>query len=381
MSFAIGLVELSGLAADLRRRGCHRVDSRSDVQRISKGVAESIRLKLLTTPAQHAEIDPTVYDLYLRGRFLWEQRTGPSVQQAIRHFERALKRDSAYAPAWAGLATCYAILPITGDSRPRDAFPLAREAGDNALALDERLPQAHVARGIVHFWYEWNWEAAEREFRLATTLSPNDPGAQMFVAHVHSNLAQHGDAIREIRDARLLDPLSRILNTHEAQFLYNARRYDEAADLLERLLQMAPRFWVARIVRGKIAGVRQQYTRALQDFSLAHRYSDGNTEALGLRGYTLGISGQIAQARRVLRALEVQSRRRYVPPVHRALVLLGMGERAGLLDALTEAVEERDVRLTFLAIEPRWNPLRAHVQFEAIRRRVGLPREKADTSG
>ncbi len=347
---------------------------------ISKGVAESIRLKLLTAPAQHAEIDPTVYDLYLRGRFLWEQRTGPSVRQAIRHFERALERDSAYAPAWAGLATCYAILPITGDSRPRDAFPLAREASDNALALDERLPQGHVARGIVHFWYEWNWDAAEREFRLAGSLSPNDPGAQMFLAHVHSNLAQHGDAIREIREARLLDPLSRILNTHEAQFLYNARRYDDAADLLERLLQMAPRFWVARIVRGKVAGVRQQNAQALKDFSLAHRYSGGNTEALGLRGYTLGISGKLAQARRVLHALKLQSLRRYVPPVHRALVLLGMGEHAGLLDVLSEAVEERDVRLTFLAIEPRWNPLRSSAEFEAIRKRVGLPKEKVATA-
>jgi TolB-like protein/Flp pilus assembly protein TadD len=344
---------------------------------ISKGVAESIRLELLTAPIQHADIDPTVYDLYLRGRFLWEQRTGPSVEQAIRHFEKALERDAAYAPAWAGLATCYAILPITGDSRPRDAFPLAREASDNALALDERLPQGHVARGIVHFWYEWNWDAAEREFRLASALSPNDPTAQMFLAHLHSNLTQHSDAMREIREARLLDPLSRILNTHEAQFFYNARRYEEAADLLDRLLQMAPRFWVARIVRGKIEGVRERYSRALQHFSLAHRYSGGNTEALGLRGYTLGISGQIAQARRVLRALELQSRRRYVPPVHRALVLLGIGKQTEMFDALTEAAEERDVRLTFLSVEPRWNPMRGNAKFEAIRKRVGLPKGKS----
>jgi adenylate cyclase len=347
---------------------------------ISKGVAESIRLKLLTASVQHVEIDPVVYDLYLRGRFLWEQRTGPAVEQAIRHFEKALERDSAYAPAWAGLATCYAILPITGDARPRDSFPLALEASDNALSLDERLPQGHVARGIVHFWYEWNWDAAEREFRLASALSPNDPGAQMFLAHVHSNLGRHAEAIREIREARLLDPLSRILNTHEAQFLYNARRYEEAADLLNRTLQMAPRFWVARIVRGKVAGVRQQYTQALQDFSLAHRYSGGNTEALGLLGYTLGILGQIAQARRVLRTLELQSRSGYVPPVHRALVLLGLGEVAAVFSSLSEAVEERDVRLTFLSIEPRWNALRRKAAFESIRKRVGLPKGDAATS-
>jgi TolB-like protein/tetratricopeptide (TPR) repeat protein len=341
---------------------------------VAKGVAESIRLKLVTVPGQPPDMNPDVNDLYLRGRFLLEQRTGPSVRQAIRHFEKALSSDSAYSPAWAGLATCYAVLAITGDSRPHDTFPHAREASDNALALDQRLAHGHVARGIVNFWFDWNWESAEREFRLASDLNPNDPGARMFLAHLHSNLARHTEAASEIRAARELDPLSRILSTHESQFLYNARRYDEAAVPLERLLQKAPSFWVAHIVLGKIFGVRKQYRQALGEFSKAHRYSHGNTEAVGMRGYTLGVSGNASQARRVLRELEVRSRSHYVPPVHRALVLLGIGEKAALIDALTEAVEERDVRLTFLAIEPRWDPLRRTAQFEAIRKRVGLPK-------
>jgi TolB-like protein len=114
---------------------------------VAKRVAEVIRLKLVAVPAPRPEVDPPVYDLYLRGRFLWEQRTGPSIKQAIRHFEKALASDSAYAPAWAGLATCYAIQAMTSDLRPGDTFPLAREASDNALALDDKLPQGHIARG------------------------------------------------------------------------------------------------------------------------------------------------------------------------------------------------------------------------------------------
>jgi TolB-like protein len=340
---------------------------------VAKRVAEAIRLKLVAVPAPRPEVDPPVYDLYLRGRFLWEQRTGPSIKQAIRHFEKALASDSAYAPAWAGLATCYAILAITSDSRPSDAFPLAREAGDNAVALDDKLPQGHVARGIVSFWFDWNWDAAEKEFRLASELNPNDPGASMFRAHLYSNLARHTEALAGIREALVLDPLSRILNTHQAHFLYNARRYDEAAVMLEPLLLRAPRFWVARIVLGKIYGMRRQLKRALDQFAAAHRYSHGNTESVGLRGYTLGNSGHSAQARRVLRELEMRSRKQYVPPIHRALVSLGMGERAEVNSALAEALAERDVRLTFLAIEPRWNELRGNREFEDIRRQVGLP--------
>ena len=177
---------------------------------VAKRVAEAIRLKLVAAPAPRPEVDPPVYDLYLRGRFLWEQRTAPSIKQAIRHFEKALVSNSAYAPAWAGLATCYAIQAITSDSRPSETFPLAREASDNAVALDGKLPQGHIARGIVSFWFDWNWEAAEREFRLAGKLNPNDPGARMFRAHLYSNLARHAEALAGIREALVLDPLSRI---------------------------------------------------------------------------------------------------------------------------------------------------------------------------
>ena len=143
--------------------------------------------------------------------------------------------------------------------------------------------------------------------------------------------------------------------------------------MLEPVLSRAPRFWVARIVLGKIYGVRKQLKQALEQFSAAHRYSHGNTESTGMRGYTLGNSGNTAQARRVLRELEMRAQSHYVPPIHRALVSLGMGDGAKVNSALAEAVAERDVRLTFLAIEPRWDERRGDPQFEDIRRLVGLP--------
>ena len=270
---------------------------------VAKAVSEKIRLNLVPASSPFQAVDPEVYDLFLRGRYLWGQRTAPSTQRAIRHFEAALARDSGYAPAWAGLATCYATMAITSDVRPSDSFVRAREATGKALDLDQELPGAHVAQGIVHFWHEWNWPAAEHEFRRASEINPSDSGARMFVAHLHSNLARHAEAIPEIRAARKLDPVSFILNTHEGQFLYNARLHDEAAGVLERLLELTPRFWVADIVFGKILGVWGRYRNALAEFSKAHRYSCGNTEALGLRGYTLAASGNPSLARCVLREL------------------------------------------------------------------------------
>lgn len=213
-----------------------------------------------------------------------------------------------------------------------------------------------------------------RDFSRARELNPSDPAAQMFLAHVHSNLARHESAIMEIRAGQRLDPLAPIMNTHEAHFLYNARRYDEAAVALKRILDVAQRFWVARIVAGKLRGVRGQFSAALEEFSKAHLYSQGNTEAVSLKGYTLGVSGQTVEARRVMRELRRRAQSRYVPPVHAALVHLGLGDHEGAFTALERASEERDVRLTFLAVEPRWMPLWETPRFNLVRTQVGLPR-------
>ena len=339
---------------------------------VARIVAEKIRVSLTATSAPAAAVDPEVYDLYLRGRYLAEQRTAPAIRRAIQRFEGALARNSRYAPAWAGLAKCYATLPITSDFRPRESFPQARTASEKALALDKKLPDAHVARGIVHFWFDWDWEGATREFQAACLLNPSDSSARMFLAHVHSNLGRHVEAIPEIRMARRLDPLSPIVNTHEGHFLYNARRYDEAMEPLERVLELSPRFWIARLVLGKVLGVRRRFEQSLGELLKAQRYSFGNTEATGLRGYTLAVSGNTSQARRILQDLRARARRHYVPPVHRALVLLGLGQRREVFESLEAAVEERDVRLSFLCVEPRWDPLRPVPEFDRICRRVGL---------
>ena len=347
---------------------------------VARSVADRIRLKLAVGPRFLVNTDPAVYDLYLRARFLCELRTAPAQRRAIRLFESALRRDPNYAPAWAGLASCYAMQAITSDVRPRNSFPLAREASERALAIESTLPEALVARGMTKFWFDWQWDAAEKDFRAAAERNPSNPAAPMFLAHLQSNLARHDSAISGIRAGRRLDPIAPIMSTHEAHFLYNARRYQEAEEPLRRSLDLAPRFWVAHIVAGKILGMRGRSREATEEFSKAHSYSNGNTEAVGLKGFTLGASGSNTEARRVLRALQARARRRYVPPVHLALVHLGLGEHEGALDALEQAVDERDVRLTFLAIEPRWAPLLNAPRFESVRTHVGLPRVIAGES-
>ena len=184
------------------------------------------------------------------GRATWNQRTPPSIQKAISYFEKALLIYPNYAPAWAGLGTCHAILPITSDRRPRECFTRAREAAEKALTSDDKLPEALTAYGIVHFWFDWDWDSAERKFRRAIELNPSDSNARLFHAHLFSNLTRHAEALEEIRLAHRLDPLSRIISTHEGQFLYNARRFDSAFKSLERAIELDPNFWIAHLTMG-----------------------------------------------------------------------------------------------------------------------------------
>jgi TolB-like protein/Flp pilus assembly protein TadD len=339
----------------------------------AKAVSEAIRHKLAPAMPTQGTVDPGMYDAYLRGCYLWDQRTPVAIRGAIHYFELALERDTKYAPAWAGLARCYSVLPITCDGRPREAFPRAAEAAARALQLDATLPAGHLASGIARFWFDWDWRAAEQEFRRTIELNPSDPSGHTYLAHLCSNLRRHDEALSEIRAALSLDRFSLMTNQFEGQFLYDARRYDEAIGPLKRTLELAPRFWIADLTLGRILGMQNRYRDALAQFARAYRESKGNTFPLALRGFTLARSGQIASARQVLRELERLARRRYVPPSHRGLVCLGLSDRSAALELLEEAVEERDVFLTFLAVEHRWDSLRESSGFRKICRKVGVP--------
>ena len=312
----------------------------------------------------------------LRARHLWVQRTRPAILAAVGYFREAMALDQSCAPAHAGLAMCYAILPITSNARPAECFPLAQQFAEQALALEcsaATQAEARIALGLVQFWYWRDWQLAEDHFRRAELLNPSDSNGPMFLAHVHSILGRHDEAIATIECARRLDPLSPIVNTHVGHFLYNAGRFEEALLPLDRILELAPQFWVAHLMRGKALGVLGRLDAAVECFTRALTFSSGNTEPLAFRAYTLARAGRREAALEDLAALEDQGHVAFTSPVHVALAQLGLGDRAAALLRMEQAFEERDVRLIFLAVETRWQPLRSSGHLGGILRRAGLP--------
>ena len=312
------------------------------------------------------------YELYLRGRYHLYKLTPPEVRKGGEFFQEAVTVDPTYALAYAGIADAYRTLPITSDVAPTEAFPKAKEAVTKALELDDSLAEAHAILGFIKFWFDWDWAGSESEFRRAIELSPNNADAHRGYAHLLSNIGRHEEALREVERARELDPLSLITNTLQGQFLHFAGRDDEAVRSLEKTFELDPNFWVARTHLAYVFIRKKMYGQALTELGKAREQSRGNTTTIALTGYVLALSGERGQARGVLEELRKLSRERYVPPYNMAIVHHGLGEREEALAWLEKAVEGRDVLLTFVAVDPKWETLRSDPRFDSLLERMNL---------
>ena len=342
---------------------------------LALAIAEQVQLRLKgrTTPdvVPLREQNADAHDAYLRGRFHWARRKLPEVQKAIRYFEEAIEISPGYAQAYAGLADCYIILPITSDMPAKACFPNAKAATRKALELDDSLAEAHTSLGTVRFWHEWDWQGAKAAYDRALELNPNYSHARLFRAHCLSNWGKHEPALEEIQRACRLDPLSPILSTLHAEFLYHARRNQDAIAQSLKALDLDPDFWISHLNLARAYEQIGDYGRAIIELEKARVLSSGNSEPTGLLGYVLGRSGKRRASEEQLQELIALAKSRYVPPFNLALNYWGLGEIETMFEFLEKGCEERDVHMTFL-LDPKWDPLRSDPRFRSILEVVGL---------
>lgn len=339
---------------------------------ISLAVAHAVRATLQRKKVHSAHVDPMVHDTYLRARHLWNQRTKPSIESAIRYFQQTLEQDFSFAPAYAGLSCCHAILPITSMTNSEDCFPRAEELAHKALSLDSSQAEAHIALGMSEFWYRHRWHEALGHFSKAARLDPSNSNAPMFYAHVHSVIGQHEQAISAILSARHVDPLAPIVGTQLGHFLYNAGEYSQALSALDQVLELYPQFWVAHLKRGKTLGMLGRREEALLAFDLAYLHGPSNIEALAFKVYTLAELGRDDEASKSMDQLLNLRLIQPVSAVHIGLAYLGLGDFDAALSQIEEGFRNRDVRLVFFAVEKRWEKLGAERHLRAILARAGL---------
>jgi TolB-like protein/tetratricopeptide (TPR) repeat protein len=318
-------------------------------------------------------VNPEAYDDYLRGRFYWTNRG--DLHKSIEAYQHAIQKDPSYALAYAGLASGYALLGQVpyDDMPPIQAKPKAREAAERALQLDPQLGEAHSVLANVSFSYDWDFDAAEREFQRALALDQNDPTAHQWHSHycmVRNRLQQ---ALEENARTLALDPVSPLFNTTRAEIYYHARQFDAAIAQARRTIEQYPTYPLAYIWLGSAYREKKMYKDALEQFAQARKLS-GNYPAITVfYGHALALSGDTAGARRALADLQRLSKTRYVSALYFAGVYTGLGEKSTALDWLDKAYKERNDRLVYLNVDPMADPLRAEPRFQDLMKRLHLP--------
>jgi TolB-like protein/Tfp pilus assembly protein PilF len=326
----------------------------------------------LTALARRQTRQVEAYDLYLRGRYFWNQLSPLTTRRAIEYYARATELDPEYALAWSGLADAYTASPINGDAPPLQAWPRAADAAARAVRAGPDLAETQSSVGLVKFWLDWDWAAAETALRNAIALDPSYALAHRNLGIVLSHAGRHEEARSAVRRGRELDPLHAPHVALSSQIEFNARDYSAAIQFARRATILDPEFFIGYIQLAQAYVQMGNSDLALDALNTAGRFSS-NSKLIALRGSLFAKLGQTEEAQAVLKTLEAASRERYVPPYATALVHASLGERDAAYQWLDHAFDVRDVHLVFLPVDPKWDAFRAESRFLALLTRCGLP--------
>jgi TolB-like protein/Tfp pilus assembly protein PilF len=345
-------------------------------EEIARETTERLRLKLTGAESRRLGRRPTedleAYRLYILGRVEWNRRTREGLRRGVAYFERARAKDPAYSLAYAGLADCYNLMDEYGVATPRESFPKAKEAALRALDLDDTLAEAHTSLAYCLAFYEWQWQAAEREYRRALGLNPGYATAHQWYGELLTIRGRTDEGLAHLRRAEELDPLALIIPSVAGWGLYNARRYDEAIAVFRKVLAADRNFVQARGFLGWAYAQKGEYGKALAEFEKV-RLLDDNPEFLGGIGYVHALAGRKAEARRVLAELAKLSKGRHVSPCLSAFIHAALGEKEAAFADLEKAYRQRSAWLAYAKVDPKYDNLRPDPRFARLLRRVGLP--------
>src|SRR5437867_594042 len=346
---------------------------------IAKTIADTLQAKLSGAEKQMMAAQPTsnteAYELYHKGRSLWEKRSGDNIPKAIAFYEQAIARDPNYALAYAGLAQAYILLPFYTGADRFDAYLKAKDAALKALRLDPNLAEAHAALGKVLFFSEIDLAGAMREYKRALELDPNDATAHPWFGNdTLAALGRFEEAIAQGKRAVELDPLSPVINTDFGTIFYYAHRYEESARQLRKTLEIDPTFFYAHfnlVIALQAAG---DLSGAIAEYEKAKRLGD-NIYVSMLCAQAKAHAGDKDAALRMLSDLDKVSQQREVVGYLRTLLYLSLNNKDEALRWLEQDFEERDgSNICWIKVDPLLDSLHGDPRFEALVQKVVAPK-------
>jgi len=343
---------------------------------IARDVSSKLKSRLSSADAAKLEKkytdNPEAYQLYLKGKFYWNKRTGGSLKQATAFYQQATEKDPNYALAYSGLAETYVLFSSYDVAPADDSMPQAKAAALRALAIDDSLAEAHTALGFYLSDYEWDREGSEKEYRRAIELKPNYATAHHWLGADLSNIKRFDDSLYELRRAEELDPLSPIIGTNLGDTLVFAHRYDEAIAEYKRTLVRDPNFASAHQSLGSAYGLSGRYPEAIAETRTAVELNKAPARK-GYLGLWLAKSGNRQEALKLLSELKQESSQNYVQSYSFALIYIGLGDKEEALNWLEKEVLGRSERASSFAVAPELDGLRSEPRFKAMLKRMNLP--------
>ena len=353
------------------------VDALSVQNDIAARISEKLRLKLSndekTRLVKRQTDNPEAYQLYLKGRYYVAKFTKDEMAKGFDYFNKAIAIDPNYALAYAGIAYSH---NLTTDwlAAPSDAMPKAREAARKAIELDDSLAEAHVELGSVYLLYDFDWAAAEHEFRTAVELGPNYAPSHEYYAWYLLSVGRIDESLKEIRVAGQLDPINVEISSVAGWMAYYARHYDESVTELRRCSDLDPTYWACYYFIGEAYEQRHQFPEAIAALQKGDKLAgDSILAARAELSHAYAMSGQEADARSVLDGLVARSQTAVVSKYILATIYAGLGEKKEALSRLEQAYAERSFYCDFLNLDPALDSLRPEPRFQDLVRRMNFP--------
>ena len=346
-------------------------------QEIANEISRKLRLKLSSSDqnrvAKMHTTNAEAYELYLKGRFNWNKRTGEALTKSVEYFNQAIEKDPSYALAYAGLADAYIVIPFYSVVSAQDSYPRAKAAARRALELDDSLAEAHTALAAVLLNYDWNLPESTTEFERAIELNPNYATAHHWYARENLTVnGQYDKALAEMRRAQELDPLSLIINANYGKAYFNARRYDEAIQQLKKTIDLDSNFSIAHHYLGSAYAMKGAYAEALTSYQKAHQLNASDPHVIALMGRLYAVTGDRAKAINAMAQLRSISTQRYVADYNFALIYAALGEKNKAFESLEKSYQGHTVDMLTLHYDPLIDSLRSDSRFADLVRRVGL---------
>jgi serine/threonine protein kinase len=344
---------------------------------ISRSIVDMLKVKLLAD--EHGPLvrrqtdDLEAYTAYLKGRFFWNRRTPEALRKSIALFHEAQERDPTYALPYAGEADAYNMLGWWADLPPGVAFPAARKAAAQAVALAPQLAEGYASQAFVKQYYDWDWAGAEADFKHAIALNPKYPTARQWYAQNLITSGRSEEAIGQVRLAAELDPLSLIIVVTRALISYYAGRYEDTVAEARRTLDLEPSFGAGYSNVGLASLQLGRHEEAIASLRKAASHSHFRTMVAAQLAHALARGGDRPAAVAILADMRLAAAERYVSPYEFAWVHAGLDDSESALASLEEAHAERSSQMVFLRVDPLFRALRGDPRFQSVLDRVGAP--------